>query len=213
MTDVTKLIEELDELRAKATQEHLSAAIEPGRGTVLVINERSSTVATFHYTIGDEGVHNARLYASLHNAYPAMRDAIRDRDAEIERLKVYEPQLLLSSTPHDIKVTVAKEMMANLTMSFDALNGDANYSETEITSSITGKTYFVTVHRGDKPTPHQLRKKADDELERLKAACIGENGLCRLCGCDPVAHAARCHLRVTPPAAPQEQEQRTKERE
>jgi hypothetical protein len=100
-------------------------------------------------------------------AAEAERDKAR---AEVERLKPFEPMLLPSSSPADLRVACAKGFLSQLVLSFDAMNGDCNYSTTEITTHESNNAYEVTVRRKDKPTPNELRKRAEAERDRYKAA-------------------------------------------
>jgi hypothetical protein len=86
---------------------------------------------------------------------------------ENERLKEWEPRLLPLSSPKELVVSVKEGFLSRLVESLDAMNGDANYT---VTQARCGDTkYEIVVRRADKPTPHELRKKAEAELAEAKA--------------------------------------------
>lgn len=90
---------------------------------------------------------------------------IRRLRAEVERLKPFEPRMRMDGS--GVTVYAAKGFMAHIVQSFDALNGEANYSATEI-STFEGDSYEVVVRRHDKPTPHELRKRVEVERDTLR---------------------------------------------
>lgn len=100
-------------------------------------------------------------------------EAERDKaKAEVERLRPFEPMLIPSNFPSEMAVACAKGFLSQIVLSFDAMNGDCNYSTTEITTRDSNHAYEVTVRRKDKPTPHELRKKAEEERDRLREAVV-----------------------------------------
>lgn len=111
--------------------------------------------------------------------------------ARIAQLEPFEPRLL-SLDGEGSRLSVAHDFMKGCIAAFEELNGEANYTETrfdlpprqeelevEFSPSLQsggGHCWFVTVRRGDKPTPHQLRRASEEllaqtraELERFKA--------------------------------------------
>lgn len=97
---------------------------------------------------------------------------IAELRAEVERLKAFEPRLI-SFEGGEFKLRVAKEVMANLVCAFDELNGEANYTTLTMQPKKSGREYIVTVQRADRPTPHELRKKAEAEAAELRAENTG----------------------------------------
>lgn len=92
--------------------------------------------------------------------------------AEVERLKPFEPRIRTDATISDSTMILARGFLADLVDGFDKLNGAANYSVTEVSTGDRldqKKKYEVTVRRADKPTPHDLRKVAEVERDRLTA--------------------------------------------
>jgi len=82
--------------------------------------------------------------------------------AEVERLGVYEPKIDLRSSPTDMRVHVAKEAMRNLVVAFSEFNRCGNYTETQV--EYEGESFLVTVQNLNRPTPHDLRVKAEQVL-------------------------------------------------
>jgi hypothetical protein len=117
-----------------------------------------------HYTR-----HVAAMTTEGLHAKSAIAAELAYRDAEIERLRPYEPMLIPSDFPREMAVKCARGFLARIVQSFDALNGESNYSVTEVQTA-NGRKYEVTVRRTDKPTPHVLRKKAEAERDALRAA-------------------------------------------
>lgn len=99
----------------------------------------------------------------------ALCGEIRRLRAENERLRPYEPRVLPSDFPREMAVGCAHGFFAHIVKSFEVLNGNANYSVTEVQTAGGGK-YEVTVRRADKPTPHELRKKAEADRDAFRAA-------------------------------------------
>ena len=100
-------------------------------------------------------------------------ESVADRTdmlAEIERLRAFEPIIDLPINPKDMTLRFAKGFLSQLVLAFDAINGDANYTATEIRTVENGHAYEVVVRRKDKPTDHELRKLAEAEIEKLTAA-------------------------------------------
>jgi len=87
--------------------------------------------------------------------------------AEVERLGVYEPKIDLRSSPTDMRVHVAKEAMRNLVVAFSEFNRCGNYTETQV--EYEGESFLVTVQNLNRPTPHDLRKKAEQQLTAVTA--------------------------------------------
>lgn len=96
------------------------------------------------------------IAASKHNS---------ELEAEVARLKQYEPKLL--SLQHgEATIMVAHEVMSRLVDAFEALQGESNY--TVSTFGRGKKAYEVVVRRKDKPSEHDLRKQAEAELLRVR---------------------------------------------
>jgi len=91
---------------------------------------------------------------------------IRQKDAEIARLRVYEPKVI-DLTDTEVALSVARETMSSLVESFRALNGDYNYTITTFSSPVHNDRYEVVVRRADKPSAHDLCKAAEAANERL----------------------------------------------
>lgn len=83
---LTKKIQELDELRAKATQGEWEYQSENYRNGVTVKGGSVSDANDSVLSCGDSGGYahfpkdNAEYIIALHNAYPALRQAILERD-------------------------------------------------------------------------------------------------------------------------------------
>lgn len=95
---------------------------------------------------------------------------VKELDAEVERLRPFEPRVLPSNWPHEAKIAHAKGFMEPLVLAFDAMNGECNYTETCVRHG--SKEYTVTVRRGDKPTPHELRMAAEARVRELEEAVL-----------------------------------------
>lgn len=94
----------------------------------------------------------------------------------VKELEPYEPRTTgLRSGPEGMQMNVLihQNLMRAMVVALDALNGAANYTETELfydgpetpDPADPPRTYVVTVRRKDKPTPHELRRKAEAALE------------------------------------------------
>lgn len=73
----------------------------------------------------------------------------------------------------EVELDVTPELVANLYAHLSLLLYEApNYVEATVTIKPAHERvpYIITVRRGDKPTPHDLRKEAEAEAERLRAA-------------------------------------------
>lgn len=128
-----------------------------------------------------------------------LQERLRRAVAEIRRLRPFEPQLLSSNSNtsgHEIRVAAAKGLMGELVKDFDALNGNANYTETDfITAGPPIRSYRVTVHGSGKPTPHQLRKAAEEERDNLREEVARLNA-----GIDYIARFVKLSPEVDGPA-------------
>lgn len=156
--------------------QHVPVAIYPQRTSPIMQVLGGETNET------TEAACNASLSVALRNAarslisdaesLAAAEDRVKELDAEVERLRPFEPRVLPSDWPHECKIAHAKGFMEPLVLAFDAMNGECNYTETCVRHG--SKEYTVTVRRGDKPTPHELRMAAEARVRELEEALLAE---------------------------------------
>lgn len=100
--------------------------------------------------------------------------AITRMAERVAHLAPFEPKLIeahVKDGHFECGVEMAKGFLAVMVKSFAELNKDApNYTESEVEMLSCGKKFIVTVRNGGKPTPHELRQKAEARVVELEAA-------------------------------------------
>lgn len=81
---------------------------------------------------------------------------------------IKEVEMKMNASGTEVKMSVAKEVALGIAASFAELLQEApNYIEMEIKDETNHCSYLMSIQRLNRPTAHQLRKAAEEQLDKI----------------------------------------------